>query len=343
MNETKFSSVVLSVCIPTYNRPQEFERLLIGLAPQITNEIELVIRDDSSNCATRDVFERISKGRAWNTKYLKGEKIGVDAANLLLVENAQGKYVWWLSDDDEIRPNAITKIIELLKRYPLISFLWINFCVRKSDNLAVSRDDGFFKDRNDVIETLGTNIGLLSTILFRRDDGLLALPLAKKHIVGFSFAHLVLIFHVLSGGGQFYFLKGPYILAHPTTPEEFKKTFNKNGKIENMAFNSYGVDFYNIVKEFDSKFKSRSIKKLLSTNFASLWRGMLVAWIGGWDTPEGKRWKMFKLYWTYPECWIALPLFLLPLSVNRFFFRVYKIFFSHRKWVFGKAKSTISK
>jgi len=78
------------------------------------------------------------------------------------------------------------------------------------------------------------------------------------------------------------------------------------------------------------------VRKVIKKSFASLWRGMLVGWIGGWDTPKGKRWRMFKLYWSYPECWIALPIMLMPLWVNRGLYRVYKIFFSHRKFVFGE-------
>jgi len=49
---------------------------------------------------------------------------------------------------------------------------------------------------------------------------------------------------------------------------------------------------------------------------------------------------MFKLYWSYPECWIALPIMLMPLWVNRGLYRVYKIFFSHRKFVFGERLNT---
>lgn len=330
---------ILSVCIPTYNRPKEFERMLKGILPQITHEVELVVRDDSPNDETKKIFDFLVAGKNINFNYIKGEKIGLDAANLFLIENARGKYVWWFSDDDEMRPDAIAKVLELVRQYPDISFIFVNCDVNTKNNPAIVRDDGFFKDRNEVLETLGRNIGFLSALLFRREDSLPALPLAKKHVVGFSFAGLVPIFEVLSGSEKFYFLKGPYILNHPTTPEEFKRKATKTGKIINADFDIYGVDFYSVVKEFEGKFKTSSMKKLLAENFARTWRGMAVAWVGGWDTPKGKRWKMFKLYWSYPEIWLALFVFALPLSVNRFFYRVYKIFFDHRKWSFGKTRA----
>ena len=51
------NQILLSVCVPTYNRPTQFRRMLIGLMPQLTDEIELVIRDDSPNNETKKVFE----------------------------------------------------------------------------------------------------------------------------------------------------------------------------------------------------------------------------------------------------------------------------------------------
>ncbi len=337
MAEREESKFLLSICIPTYNRPREFERLLSGLAPQITPEVELVIRDDSTNLETHEFFEKLKVGKGWHVNYIKGEKIGIDAANLLLVERAQGKYIWWFSDDDEIRPNALSRVLELVKKYPDITFMWVNFDFQVAGNPAVNREEGFFKDGNEVLEVLGTNIGLLSSLIFSRKDGLPAMPLAKKHIVGFSFAQLVLIFHVLSGGGKLFFLRGPYILCHPTTPEEFKREATKTGKIINETFKTYAVDFYNIVHEFDGKFSARAIKKILSINFAAAWRGLIIRWIGGWDMPTGKRWTMFKLYWNFPEVWLAMPILLLPLSINRFLYRIYRVFFSHRKWIFGRS------
>ena len=54
---TNNDSPVLSVCIPTYNRPEKLKENLEILLPQLDNSIELVIRDDSSNLKTKSVIE----------------------------------------------------------------------------------------------------------------------------------------------------------------------------------------------------------------------------------------------------------------------------------------------
>ncbi|MBI4993476.1 hypothetical protein HZC33_00750, partial [Candidatus Wolfebacteria bacterium] len=255
--------------------------------------------------------------------YFKGEKIGLDAANLFLLESAIGKYIWWFSDDDEFMPGAISRTLELVKKYPEITFIFVNFGFEKIENLAINRDDGFFKDGKDVLEVAGSNIGLLSSLFLRREEALLSLPLAKKYIKGFSFAALIPVFYNLSGDGKFYFLRGAYILHQvlhlrglKEKIEENKKIIIAGGDIKNEYFNYFGVDFYNILKEFEYKFGKSFVKRILAKNFSALWRGILVGWVGGWDTPKGKRWKMFKLYWNFPEFWIAMPLFLMPLWVN---------------------------
>lgn len=327
---------ILSICIPTYNRPKEFERMFRGLIPQLTSEVEVVVRDDSSSNETKEIFDKLTARTGIRQQYFSGEKIGLDAANIFLLENARGKFIWWFSDDDEFLPGGIAEVLRLIGSCPRLHMIWANFDNERPGNLAVDWPDGFFRDGSEPLEILGVNIGLLSTYILKREMALSGIDHAKKHIVGFSFASTCVVLHVLSEPGKFYFLRGPYFLCHPTTLEKIKKITTKTGEIKNEAFNVYGVDFYNIVKEFEGRFNKRSIRKILTVNFAALWRGMLVGWVGGWDTPRGKRWKMFKLYWSFPEFWVALPLFIMPLRLNKLLYKIYKIFFSHRKFVLGK-------
>ncbi len=330
--------ILLSVSVPTYNRPDKFRRMLMGLLPQMTSETELVIRDDSPNDETKKVLDELVQqfNPPCKVSYFHGEKIGLDAANLFLLENSKGEYMWWFSDDDEFMSGAIEHSLRLVKKYPEITFIWANF--QDGWNLAVDREEGFFKNGSEALEALSVNIGLLSTYIVRREKGLLGLGIAKKHVVGFSFASTCIVLFMLSEPGKLYFLRGPYILCHPTIPEEIKKTFGNDGGIKNYFFDVFGVDFYDIVIEFKDKFTRHSVRKILDNSFASLWRGMLVGWVGGWDTPKGKRWKMFKYYWSFPEFWIAMPLFLTPLWLNKLLYRGYKVLFANRKLRLGRKK-----
>ena len=340
MSNQNLISPLLSICIPTYNRANDFERMFKGVLPQLTNEVEIVVRDDGTSLDTKVAFDRIMQRQEFNHQYIKGNKIGLDAASIFLIEKAKGKFIWFFSDDDEMRPGAVAKILQLIKAHQDMALIWVNYDFERLGRMAITRDDGFFKDGNEVLETVGVSIGYLTSLIFKRESALPALEHAKKYIAGFSFAFIVPILDIISSPGRFYFLRGPYILCHPTTGAEFKSLFNKNGVVKNdIAFNSYGVDFYNIIMAFKGKFDDRVLRKVLARNFGCLWRGILVGWVGGWDTPQGKRWRMLKIYWSFPQCWIALACFIMPLWVNQKLYDIYKVFFYQRKFIFSLKRS----
>jgi len=325
---------LLSLCIPTYNRPQEFLRLAECLCIQDRiHEIELVIQDDSSNYDTLKVVNEILIPAGINVKYSRGEKIGVDSANLLLIETAVGKYVWSFSDDDEMRPGALAQVISVLESDCNIRYIWANFDYQTEGRSVVDTTCRYFASGDDVINTLGVNIGLISTHIFHREAAIQAIELARQNLYGFGFAGLIPIFHIITNPGRFYLLGTSYILCNPTAQEEIIVLVNRNGNIDNKGFEVYGVHFRHVVNLFKGRFSNKALRELLSKNFASLWRGMLVGWVGGWDTPKGKRLKMLKIYWNFPECWVALPIFCMPLPIVKIFYKIYKIFFRHRKFV----------
>ena len=329
--------IKLSLCIPTYNRPEEFRRMFSKVMVQITDDVEIVIRDDSNTSETKNIFDELVRDRNINKQYHVGEKIGLDAASLFLFERAKGEFVWLFSDDDELLDGGIAEVLAIINVNPDLSAIWANFDSDLPSGIAVkNKEAGFFQSGSEVLEVASTGIGLVSTQIFRRKLGLLGFDIAKKHLVGFSFASTAVFLSVLAGPGRFYFLNGPYILCHPTTPEEIVSITNSTGEIINNGFHVYGVEFHNIVREFDGKFDPKSIRKLLSVNFGALWRGMVVGYAGGWDTPQNKRLQMLKIYWSYWECWIALPLLSMPRFVIKVFYRIYKMFYTRRKFDLGR-------
>lgn len=321
----------LTIAIPTYNRPTDFKRLLTGLIPQLTPETEIVIRDDSTDNSSKDIFYAAIKGKKVNFQYFTGEKIGLDAASIFLVENSRGKFFWLFSDDDELLSGGVEAVLGLIDQYPGLTFVWANFDSDFGTGLNVKgRSSGFFESNNEALEVLGTGIGLVSTQIFKREIGMRGLPISRKHSVGFSFASTATYIFVLSEPGQYYFLNGPYILCHPTRTDEIIAKTNQDGKIINNGFQVYGINFFNIVMEFRGKFRRKSIRKMLKTNFRSTWKGMFVGWVRGWDTPAGKRLKMLRTYWTYPEAWFVLFVFLAPLRINKFLYEMFKKYKSSR-------------
>lgn len=318
---------LISVCIPTFNRPKQFERLLRSILKQEHSELlEIVVRDDSSNNKTLKIFEKYVSSSGIKTQYFKGEKIGLDAANVFLVEKASGKFIWWLSDDDELRSGAISKVFFMFSSNPELKYIWVDFQIGNSNQSAVGGPTRRFKSKNDVLDILGTNIGLVSTHIFCRKNALTAVRLAKQHSKGFGFAGLIFIFQVLQCSGAFFLLTGPILRCHPTSREEFQEKCRKDSDFGNVAFNAYGRSFPDALDLFRGHFSKQAIRSSKKQNFEALWRGLLVDWIYGMRSPIGFRLEILYRNWSFPSCWYACFLFLLPKNVVSLMYKLYKVF-----------------
>jgi glycosyltransferase involved in cell wall biosynthesis len=331
--EISGSSVWLSICIPTYNRPIQFERMLQSILPQIMPGTELVIRDDSENINTKAVVHRLLENKNIKFRYFSGPRMGVDSAAIFLLEKAEGRYIWWFSDDDTICPGVLQDLWAIISK-EIYSTIWANFTYGQEGALAVDRDSGAFTSPDEVLNVLGTNVGLISTQIIEREIASQAINFARNHIHGFSFASTAIFLKAASAGGKNYFYRGPALKCNPTEIDEIKRITIKDGFIKNEGFKVYGEYFRALIVDLPKPFTKKAKAYMLSRNFSSLWRGILVGWVGGWDTPKGKRVSMLRLYWKYPECWIALLLFSVPLPILRTLYPCYKTFYSHRKFIF---------
>lgn len=125
------ASPLLTIAIPTYNRAQYLERLLTVLANQILSEsqIELIVSDNASSDETPNVVDHF-KLRGLPIYYLRNQSnLGPDRNILQCYEQASGKYVWILGDDDLVRPGGIAKVLSHLQaqEYDLVYIASIAF------------------------------------------------------------------------------------------------------------------------------------------------------------------------------------------------------------------------
>lgn len=328
MQEQK--KAILSFCIPTYNRPKQISRLIKGLIPQLTSEIEVVIRDDSSNSETEKAVNKIfnEADKLENLSYYKGEKLGIDLGTLFVVEAAKGEYVWTFGDDDEITEGGLTSVLGVLKKYPEITFAWADYSSGGKPSGVKLEKDKFFADRNEVLRELENRMTLLSTFIFKKSEVTDAMPLAKKR-AGSYWSIITLVLKALSMNGEFYYFKGPYVLNN----------LESHGEADFYGgVQVFGVNLFEIFKDFEGKFDKRAVRVFFKQHFGQVWRGILVnkAKYPVSVVKSGILLKLFKLYWYYPEFWLALPFLLMPRFMLFFFYKIYKIFFSHGKWVFRK-------
>lgn len=112
----------LSICIPSYNRPEELKRLLESIdTTKYAKEIEVIIQEDKApkrqevHAAVDDFISNNSKG--FEVRYYENEEnCGYDKNLRTLPKRATGEYVMYMGDDDMYVSGSLDQYIDLLKK-----------------------------------------------------------------------------------------------------------------------------------------------------------------------------------------------------------------------------------
>lgn len=109
--------MLLSICIPTYNRPDELKELYRSILRPALDEygerIEVIVRDNSDE--NNALLNQAILGDS--ISYYKNEtNIGFWGSQLKLVEDATGNYIWIISDDDLILWDGFRRLMDCLPR-----------------------------------------------------------------------------------------------------------------------------------------------------------------------------------------------------------------------------------
>lgn len=110
--------LLLSIAIPTYNRAEYLELCLSTLLPQAAlagTDVEVRISDNASADGTREVVESFVR-RGFSFHYHRhAENIGSDRNIAHCFNEARGKYVLILGDDDVLIDGSLATIIAVLR------------------------------------------------------------------------------------------------------------------------------------------------------------------------------------------------------------------------------------
>jgi glycosyltransferase involved in cell wall biosynthesis len=109
------SKPLVSVGIPTYNRPAGLERTLNQITKQTYSNLEIIVSDNCSpNVEVEKVVNTFLKDQ--RVKYFR-QKTNITAfPNFRFVlKKAHGEYFFWAADDDEWAETYVEELVELLE------------------------------------------------------------------------------------------------------------------------------------------------------------------------------------------------------------------------------------
>lgn len=119
-------SPILSINIPTYNRPHQIQEQVRRLLPQLNEEVVLNIYDNHSEPSVESLFNNEEK-KLFKI-YRNTTNIGADGNIARCFENCSTKWLWSLSDDDYVHPNAVATILKYINNNQQCVFInfWSN-------------------------------------------------------------------------------------------------------------------------------------------------------------------------------------------------------------------------
>lgn len=109
---------LLSICITTLNRDEFLGQILERLSKELddlkTKNVELIILDDASVDNTKAMCAQYESKFSNIHYYRNPARVGLAPGIHQVSKYATGKYVWYLSDDDDIYRGTLSKIIDML-------------------------------------------------------------------------------------------------------------------------------------------------------------------------------------------------------------------------------------
>ena len=123
--------VLLSICLPTFDRKELLKKTLLNLLEQRAGladpaAVEIAVSDNASPDGTYRMLEELKAQNAIlinkNPRNL-GPALNLDAA----IKMASGKYCWLMGDDDFIFPGALKKIVTTVSEHPDVAFFYVNY------------------------------------------------------------------------------------------------------------------------------------------------------------------------------------------------------------------------
>lgn len=103
----------VSICIPTYNRKEYLKETINSILDQTYKNYEIVIVDDGSTDGTEEMIKNLD----FPITYCWQENGGDAAARNKLIELATGKYISFLDSDDLLIPDAIERMVNVMKNH----------------------------------------------------------------------------------------------------------------------------------------------------------------------------------------------------------------------------------
>ena len=172
---------LVSIMIPTYNRPLMFEQALISALSQDYPHVEVLVADNSTDDRTEKVVQKYRDNP--RLKYRRNRTAKTKADNFACFEEwARGEYLQWLMDDDILATQKLSRMIKVFDEHPEVTLVTskrgivdkeLNLFGKYSAGMKIKGEYGILRGKEAgraLLVGCSNFIGEPSAVLFRRRD-----------------------------------------------------------------------------------------------------------------------------------------------------------------------------
>ncbi|HAM00797.1 MAG TPA: hypothetical protein DCQ30_00990 [Acidimicrobiaceae bacterium] len=112
------SSPLVSVVLPTYNRPSRLPAAIQSVLSQSYASLELLIVDDASESPVDEVVERTARGDRRVRLIRLDRNVGAAGARNAALGQVRGELVAFVDDDDRWEPHKLARQVDYMEEHP---------------------------------------------------------------------------------------------------------------------------------------------------------------------------------------------------------------------------------
>lgn len=112
--------MLISVVIPTYNRPDLLQQTLESVLAQTYKDLQIIVVDDGSTAETGELLDRFSP----RVQSIRLGRSGISTARNTGIDAAEGEFIAFVDHDDLWEPHKIEKHVEFASAHPELAMTY---------------------------------------------------------------------------------------------------------------------------------------------------------------------------------------------------------------------------
>ena len=286
---------LVTVGITSYKRINELKRCIESIKTKYADEIEILVSEDKSPLSEQ--IEELVLSMAKNSDYRivfssNPVNLGYDGNLGAIINKSNGKYIFFMSDDDMLYDNCLDEIIPVLRKYEDNGVFYAPFVYSRTGKKDRNHQRSHFIEAGEenAAKYIYDSI-LFSGLIFRKE---FVLQYDASRFKNFNYFQVYLFLKMLLHYGGYYFKNASVICvgdgenAYGLSESSGGNAILANRKSvkSNLEFNKTLIK---IIRIFDDEEKTKIIESFEKQYSLHSYSGLSIA------RREGV--KYFKEYW----------------------------------------------